>query len=147
MGHARALLTLMPVDPDMAEGSAKGLNVRQTEALVRRLAEEKPIKPQVVIKTRDDLRLEEALADTFQVLKSVYRQTRKAREKLSLSSQTLNNCKVLWTKFNINDFYPLFRYKVCRWLCYYASRTFLDRGFLLLPALKRSNLQFLPICR
>ena len=61
MGHARALLTLMPVD----QVQAKGLNVRQTEALVRRLAEEKPIKPQVVIKTRDDLRLEEALADTL----------------------------------------------------------------------------------
>ena len=67
MGHARALLTLMPVDQVQVakEVAAKGLNVRQTEALVRRLAEEKPIKPQVVIKTRDDLRLEEALADTL----------------------------------------------------------------------------------
>lgn len=67
MGHARALLTLMPVDQVQVakEVAAKGLNVRQTETLVRRLAEEKPIKPQVVIKTRDDLRLEEALADTL----------------------------------------------------------------------------------
>ena len=67
MGHARALLTLMPVDQVQVakEVAAKGLNVRQTEALVRRLAEEKPIKPQVVIRTRDDLRLEEALADTL----------------------------------------------------------------------------------
>ena len=67
MGHARALLTLMPVDQVQVakEVAAKGLNVRQNEALVRRLAEEKPIKPQVVIKTRDDLRLEEALADTL----------------------------------------------------------------------------------
>ncbi len=67
MGHARALLTLMPVDQVQVakEVAAKGLNVRQTEALVRRRAEEKPIKPQVVIKTRDDLRLEEALADTL----------------------------------------------------------------------------------
>lgn len=67
MGHARALLTLMPVDQVQVakEVAVKGLNVRQTEALVRRLAEEKPIKPQVVIKTRDDLRLEEALADTL----------------------------------------------------------------------------------
>ena len=67
MGHARALLTLMPVDQVQVakEVAAKGLNVRQTEALVRRLAEEKPIKPQVVINTRDDLRLEEALADTL----------------------------------------------------------------------------------
>lgn len=67
MGHARALLTLMPVDQVQVakEVAAKGINVRQTEALVRRLAEEKPIKPQVVIKTRDDLRLEEALADTL----------------------------------------------------------------------------------
>ena len=68
MGHARALLTLPAVEQVQIakEVAAKGLNVRQTEALVRRLAEDKPtVKPKVVIKTRDDLRLEEALADTL----------------------------------------------------------------------------------
>ncbi len=67
MGHARALLSLSAANQILVakEVSQKGLSVRQTESLVRRMTEDKPVKSRVVIKTRDDLRLEEALADTL----------------------------------------------------------------------------------
>jgi ParB family chromosome partitioning protein len=67
MGHARALLALSGADQILAakEVIAKALSVRQTEALVRRLTEKQPAKKKVVIKTRDDLRVEEALAETL----------------------------------------------------------------------------------
>ena len=67
MGHARALLTLPAAEQIMYANEivAKGLNVRQTEALVQRHSEQKPTRAKVVIKTRDDLRLEEALADAL----------------------------------------------------------------------------------
>ena len=56
MGHARALLTLPAAEQIMyaKEVVAKGLNVRQTEALVQRPTEQKPARAKVVIKTRDD---------------------------------------------------------------------------------------------
>ncbi len=67
MGHARALLALEGAEQIILakEIAAKGLSVRQTEEMIRRRREEKPAKKKVVIKTRDDLRLEEALADTL----------------------------------------------------------------------------------
>ena len=65
MGHARALLGLEGAEQILVakDVAARGLSVRQTEELVRKSREEKPAKKKVVIKTRDDLRLEEALAE------------------------------------------------------------------------------------
>ena len=67
MGHARALLGVKGArQVELAkEVLLKGLSVRQTEELVRRAIEGEPAKKQVVIKTRDDLKLEESLADTL----------------------------------------------------------------------------------
>lgn len=67
MGHARALLGVKGArQVELAkEVLLKGLSVRQTEELVRRALEGEPAKKQVVIKTRDDLKLEESLADTL----------------------------------------------------------------------------------
>ncbi len=67
MGHARALLGGKGArQVELAkEVLLKGLSVRQTEELVRRAVEGEPAKKQVVIKTRDDLKLEESLADTL----------------------------------------------------------------------------------
>lgn len=67
MGHARALLGLAGADQVTAAKTvaARGLSVRQTEELVRRMIEGAAPKKKVVIKTRDDERLEEALAETL----------------------------------------------------------------------------------
>lgn len=67
MGHARALLALTGADQVAAAKTvaARGLSVRQTEELVRRMIEGAAPKKKVVIKTRDDERLEEALAETL----------------------------------------------------------------------------------
>jgi len=70
MGHARALLGLDGAEQVLLakEVVAKGLSVRQTEESVRKMkkeGKEKGPKKRVVIKTRDDLILEEALADTL----------------------------------------------------------------------------------
>lgn len=67
MGHARALLGVKGArQVELAkEVLLKGFSVRQTEELVRRALEGEPAKKQVVIKTRDDLKLEESLADTL----------------------------------------------------------------------------------
>ncbi len=70
MGHARALLGLEGADQVLLakEIVAKGLSVRQTEEAVRKTKvaqEEKAPKKRVIIKTRDDIILEEALADTL----------------------------------------------------------------------------------
>ena len=70
MGHARALLGLAGGDQVLLakEIVAKGLSVRQTEEAVRKIKDdtaEKTPKKRVVIKTRDDIILEEALADTL----------------------------------------------------------------------------------
>lgn len=67
MGHARALLALEGAQQVAAakQVTARQLSVRQTEELVRRLLEGEPARKKVVIKTRDNERLEEALADTL----------------------------------------------------------------------------------
>lgn len=70
MGHARALLGLDGAEQVLLakEIVSKGLSVRQTEDAVRKMKEtkdEKSPKKRVVIKTRDDIILEEALADTL----------------------------------------------------------------------------------
>lgn len=70
MGHARALLGLEGAEQVAAAKrvALQGLSVRQTEELVKKTksgSEKKEPKPRVVIKTRDDERLEEALAHTL----------------------------------------------------------------------------------
>lgn len=67
MGHARALLGLSGADQITAAKMvvARGLSVRQTEELVRRLLDGPQPQKKVVIKTRDNERLEEALAETL----------------------------------------------------------------------------------
>lgn len=69
MGHARALLALSAADQVLAAKTvaAKSLSVRQTEELVKTFLRQgdAPQKKRVVIKTRDDERLEESLAETL----------------------------------------------------------------------------------
>ena len=67
MGHARALLGLDGAEQILVakDVAARGLSVRQTEDLVNKSRETRPAKKKVVIKTRDDLRLEEALAESL----------------------------------------------------------------------------------
>lgn len=70
MGHARALLGLEGAEQVAAAKrvALQGLSVRQTEELVKKTkssSEKKEPKPRVVIKTRDDERLEEALTHTL----------------------------------------------------------------------------------
>jgi len=66
MGHARALLSLAPEQQASAAHTvvSKGLSVRQTEALVRRLLEEKPGADQNATRFDPDIRrLQESLAE------------------------------------------------------------------------------------
>ena len=67
MGHARAMLTLSDEQQiDVARAIvAKGLSVRQTEALVRRLQTEVQAKKEVSRPDPDLLRLQNDLADTL----------------------------------------------------------------------------------
>lgn len=67
MGHARALLALEAGEQILVakEIVARGLSVRQTEELVKKHKDKQPARPKVVIKTRDDLRLEETLAESL----------------------------------------------------------------------------------
>lgn len=68
MGHARALLALEGAEQVACakEIAARGLSVREAEQLVKRSGAE-PARPKerVVIKTRDDERLEETLAESL----------------------------------------------------------------------------------
>jgi ParB family chromosome partitioning protein len=65
MGHARALLPLAAAEQVMAAQTvvAKKLSVRETEALVARQSRPPAAARKAVAKSRDLLRLEEALAD------------------------------------------------------------------------------------
>ncbi len=66
MGHARALLALSGTDQDKAakEVAAKGLSVRQTEALVRRWQQRRhPRKPTAYKPSADISRLQQQLSD------------------------------------------------------------------------------------
>ena len=67
MGHARALLVLEAAEQVLVakEVVAKALSVRQTENLIRRIKEKRPVRQKFVVKTRDDMRLEESLAETL----------------------------------------------------------------------------------
>lgn len=67
MGHARALLSLAPLDQEEAARLvvARALSVRQTEALVRKRLEPMPLVPMVATRTKnsDTVRLEKELSD------------------------------------------------------------------------------------
>ena len=67
MGHARALLALPAQQQEEAARSvvARGLSVRQTEALVRKLQEPAPLVPMVPPRSKDPdtVRLERELSD------------------------------------------------------------------------------------
>ncbi len=65
MGHARALLALSENDQIEAAKTvvAKGLSVRQTESLVRRLQTQTEDKKQVFVKSADIKQLEEKLSE------------------------------------------------------------------------------------
>lgn len=66
MGHARALLSLEPFDQERAalEVIERGLSVRQTEALVRKMqAPKAPTSPKAAAKSPDILTLERELTD------------------------------------------------------------------------------------
>lgn len=67
MGHARALLPLDAAEQILVakEIATRNLSVRQAEDLVKKYKEKQPARPKVVIKTRDDLRLEETLAESL----------------------------------------------------------------------------------
>ncbi len=67
MGHARALLSLAPLDQEEAARVviARGMSVRQTEALVRKRLEPAPLVPMVAPRSKDPdtARLERELSD------------------------------------------------------------------------------------
>ncbi len=66
MGHARALLALSGADQDAAakEVAAKGLSVRQTEALVRRWQQSRGARKPAVVKPNADIqRLQQQLSE------------------------------------------------------------------------------------
>jgi ParB family chromosome partitioning protein len=65
MGHARAMLSLAPIDQERAalEVIERGLSVRQTEALVRKLQAPRSSAPRVPAKTPDTLTLERDLTE------------------------------------------------------------------------------------
>ena len=93
MGHARAILTLEPaVQRDIArQVVAKGLSVRQTEALVRSVqesADKEKFKPEVA-KSTDIRRLEESLSDTLGAGVEIQHGT-KGKGKLVISYNSLD---------------------------------------------------------
>jgi ParB family chromosome partitioning protein len=91
MGHARALLTLAPeLQASTAQSVvAKGLSVRQTEALVRKLQEEKKEKAGTAFKPDADIvRLEESLAEKLGAPVQI-QHTAKGKGKLVLTYNSL----------------------------------------------------------
>ena len=68
MGHARALIPLQGAQQVLAarEIARKAMSVRQAESMVKRILDPSTAKKErVVIKTKDDERLEESLSDTL----------------------------------------------------------------------------------
>lgn len=92
MGHARALLSL---SPEMQASTAqtvvsKGLSVRQTESLVRKLLEDKPEKETAGLSADADIkRLEESLAEKLGANVQI-QHTVKGKGKLVLSYNSLD---------------------------------------------------------
>lgn len=86
MGHARSLLTMPPQDQDTLarEMVAKGLSVRQAEAMVRRMTQPKKDKNVTAKKDIDVLRLQNSLSETIGARVAIS-QTAKGQGKLTIS--------------------------------------------------------------
>ncbi|UTF59055.1 ParB/RepB/Spo0J family partition protein [Gilvimarinus sp. DA14] len=92
MGHARALLTLSPEQQREAGRIivAKGLTVRQTEALVRKLQEEKDNPPAAPVEVSADIkRLQTELSETLGAGVSIQHSS-KGKGKLVISYNNLD---------------------------------------------------------
>ena len=105
MGHARALLPLDAAEQILVakEIATRNLSVRQAEDLVNKYKEKKPARPKVVIKTRDDLRLEETLAESLgAVVKLTANQ--KGKGKIVIEFSNLNQLQGIVDKIQKNDY-------------------------------------------
>ena len=102
MGHARALLTLDgPTQVEIAETVVtKGLNVRQTEALVQ--GPGKPKKPAAPQKDTDTRRLEENLGMSLGQPVQI-RHTAKGRGKLVISYNNLDELDGILSKMGYQE--------------------------------------------
>ncbi len=104
MGHARAVLSLEPLQQrDVAQQVvSKGLSVRQTEALVRRLLEnKKQIKPQTV-SSPDLQKLEEGLSEKVGVPVMI-QHTAKGKGKLVLKYNNLDELDGILAHLNYQN--------------------------------------------
>jgi len=94
MGHARAIINVDVVDKQLyifAEIRNKGLSVRQTEDLVRKLYTGQPVKPKVKIKLPDAYRkIEDNLASQFGT-------------KVRLSHQKKGNGSILFEYYSLEE--------------------------------------------
>ncbi|MCX6323562.1 MAG: ParB/RepB/Spo0J family partition protein [Sphingobacteriales bacterium] len=94
MGHARAIINVDVVDKQLyifAEIRNKGLSVRQTEDLVRKLYTGQPVKPKVKIKLPDAYRkIEDNLASQFGT-------------KVKLSHQKKGNGSILFEYYSLEE--------------------------------------------
>lgn len=105
MGHARALLPLDAAEQILVakEIATRNLSVRQAEDLVKKYKEKQPARPKVVIKTRDDLRLEETLAESLgAVVKLTANQ--KGKGKIVIEFSNLNQLQGIVDKIQKNDY-------------------------------------------
>ena len=105
MGHARALLPLDAAEQILVakEIATRNLSVRQAEDLVKKYKEKQPVRPKVVIKTRDDLRLEETLAESLgAVVKLTANQ--KGKGKIVIEFSNLNQLQGIVDKIQKNDY-------------------------------------------
>ena len=92
MGHAKALLGLQPEQQSDASKAVagKGLSVRQTEALVRKLLENKPLQQQESAREDPDIvRLQESLSERIGA-KVEIQHTNKGSGKLTLRYNSLD---------------------------------------------------------
>jgi ParB family chromosome partitioning protein len=94
MGHARAIINVDVVDKQLyifAEIRNKGLSVRQTEDLVRKLYTGQPVKPKVKIQLPDAYRkIEDNLASQFGT-------------KVKLSHQKKGNGSILFEYYSLEE--------------------------------------------
>jgi ParB family chromosome partitioning protein len=94
MGHARAIINVDVVDKQLyifSEIRNKGLSVRQTEDLVRKLYTGQPVKPKVKIKLPDAYRkIEDNLASQFGT-------------KVKLSHQKKGNGSILFEYYSLEE--------------------------------------------
>ena len=92
MGHAKALLGLQPEQQSDASKAVagKGLSVRQTEAMVRKLIENKPLQQQEPARENPDIvRLQESLSERIGARVEI-QHTNKGSGKLTLRYNSLD---------------------------------------------------------